>query len=34
MNGVAAVFYRDYRQRITNVAFVFWDLFVDRKSVV
>lgn len=28
MNGVAAVFYRDYRQRITNVAFVFWDLFV------
>ena len=28
MNGVAGVFYRDYRQRITNVAFVFWDLFV------
>ncbi len=28
MNGVAAVFYRDYRQRITNIAFVFWDLFV------
>jgi len=28
MNGVSAVFYRDYRQRITNIAFVFWDLFV------
>lgn len=28
MNGVAGVFYRDYRQRITNLAFVFWDLFV------
>ena len=28
MNGVAAVFYRDCRQRITNIAFVFWDLFV------
>ena len=28
MNGVVAVFYRDYRQRITNIAFVFWDLFV------
>ncbi|MCC2642252.1 MAG: daunorubicin resistance transporter, inner rane subunit [Nitrospira sp.] len=28
MNGVAAVFYRDYRQRLTNIAFVFWDLFV------
>jgi ABC-2 type transport system permease protein len=28
MNGIAAVFYRDYRQRITNIGFVFWDLFV------
>jgi ABC-2 type transport system permease protein len=28
MNGVLAVFYRDYRQRITNIGFVFWDLFV------
>jgi ABC-2 type transport system permease protein len=28
MTGVTAVFYRDYRQRITNIAFVFWDLFV------
>lgn len=28
MNGVVGVFYRDYRQRITNIAFVFWDLFV------
>ncbi len=26
--AVAAVFYRDYRQRMTNIAFVFWDLFV------
>lgn len=26
MNGVGAVFYRDYRQRMTNVGFVFWDL--------
>jgi ABC-2 type transport system permease protein len=28
MSGIAAVFYRDYRQRITNIACVFWDLFV------
>lgn len=28
MSGIAAVFYRDYRQRITNIGFVFWDLFV------
>lgn len=28
MNGVLAVFYRDCRQRVTNIAFVFWDLFV------
>jgi ABC-2 type transport system permease protein len=28
VNGIAAVFYRDYRQRITNIAWVFWDLFV------
>ncbi len=28
MTGVAAVFYRDYRQRITNVGFMFWDMFV------
>ena len=27
MKGVAAVFYRDYRQRMTNIGFVFWDLF-------
>jgi ABC-2 type transport system permease protein len=25
---IAAVIYRDWRQRITNVGFVFWDLFV------
>jgi hypothetical protein len=28
MKGIAAVFYRDYRQRVTNIGFVFWDLFV------
>ena len=28
MSGIGAVFYRDYRQRMTNIAFVFWDLFV------
>ena len=26
MNGVSAIFYRDYRQRMTNIGFVFWDL--------
>ena len=26
MNGISAIFYRDYRQRMTNVGFVFWDL--------
>jgi ABC-2 type transport system permease protein len=25
---IAAVIYRDWRQRITNLGFVFWDLFV------
>ena len=28
MTAIAAVFYRDYRQRMTNIGFVFWDLFV------
>ena len=28
MSGIGAVVYRDWRQRITNVGFVFWDLFV------
>jgi ABC-2 type transport system permease protein len=28
MTGIPAVFYRDYRQRITNIAFLLWDLFV------
>jgi ABC-2 type transport system permease protein len=28
MNAIAAVFYRDYRQRITNAAFLLWDLMV------
>lgn len=27
MNAILAVFYRDYRQRITNIGFMFWDLF-------
>jgi len=26
MNGVQAIFYRDYRQRVTNVTLVIWDL--------
>ncbi len=34
MNGIAAVFYRDYRQRITNIGFVFWDLFVPLAYLV
>jgi ABC-2 type transport system permease protein len=28
MREIAAVIYRDWRQRITNIGFVFWDLFV------
>ena len=28
MSEIAAIVYRDWRQRITNVGFVFWDLFV------
>jgi ABC-2 type transport system permease protein len=28
VNAIGAVFYRDYKQRITNLGFVFWDLFV------
>lgn len=27
MTGIPAVFYRDYRQRITNIGWLFWDLF-------
>lgn len=27
MSGVLSVFYREYRQRMTNYGFVFWDLF-------
>lgn len=34
MNGISAVFYRDYRQRITNIGFVFWDLFVPLAYLV
>jgi ABC-2 type transport system permease protein len=26
MTGAAAILYRDYRQRMTNVSLVFWDL--------
>jgi ABC-2 type transport system permease protein len=28
MSEIAAIVYRDWRQRITNLGFVFWDLFV------
>lgn len=28
MSSIAAVFYRDYRQRITNIGWLFWDLLV------
>jgi len=28
VSGIAAVIYRDWRQRITNLGFVFWDLAV------
>ena len=28
MSGILAVFYRDYRQRITNIGWLFWDLCV------
>ena len=28
MSGIGAVFYRDYRQRMTNIGFLFWDMFV------
>lgn len=34
MTGIAAVFYRDYRQRMTNIGFVFWDLFVPLAYLV
>jgi ABC-2 type transport system permease protein len=28
MNAVGAVFYRDYKQRITNIGWLFWDMCV------
>ena len=28
MQAIRAVFYRDYKQRMTNIGWVFWDLFV------
>jgi ABC-2 type transport system permease protein len=28
VSGIAAIIYRDWRQRITNIGFVFWDLLV------
>jgi ABC-2 type transport system permease protein len=34
MTGIAAVFYRDYRQRMTNVGFVLWDLLVPLAYLV
>jgi ABC-2 type transport system permease protein len=34
MSGIGAVFFRDYRQRMTNIGFVFWDLFVPLAYLV
>jgi ABC-2 type transport system permease protein len=34
MTGIAAVFYRDYRQRMTNLGFVLWDLLVPLAYLV
>ena len=34
MSGIGAVFFRDYRQRMTNIGFVFWDLFVPLSYLV
>ena len=34
MTGIGAIFYRDYRQRMTNIGFVFWDLFVPLAYLV
>ena len=34
MNGITAIVYRDFRQRMTNVAFVFWDLCVPLAYLV
>jgi ABC-2 type transport system permease protein len=34
MTGIGGVFYRDYRQRMTNIGFVFWDLFVPLAYLV
>jgi ABC-2 type transport system permease protein len=34
MSGITAVFFRDYRQRMTNIGFVFWDLFVPLAYLV
>jgi ABC-2 type transport system permease protein len=28
VSGIGAIIYRDWRQRITNLGFVFWDVFV------
>jgi ABC-2 type transport system permease protein len=34
MNSVSAIFYRDYRQRMTNIGFVFWDLLAPLAYLV
>ena len=34
MTNIGAVFFRDYRQRTTNIGFVFWDLFVPLAYLV
>ena len=34
MNAVGAVFYRDWRQRMTNIGFMFWDLLAPLAYLV
>jgi ABC-2 type transport system permease protein len=34
MNGIVSIFYRDYRQRMTNIGFVFWDLLAPLAYLV
>jgi ABC-2 type transport system permease protein len=34
MKAILSIFYRDYRQRMTNVGFVFWDLFAPLAYLV
>jgi len=34
VNGITAIVYRDFRQRMTNVGFIFWDLCVPLAYLV